>query len=144
MGVANKLMLGALLGLTTLALASPTGASTAHVSGHACQRYRSRGDNDARALARRAELLAELLATEHRGSYASVSPKSLHSLERSLPISPSQARHRREHAYLRLASGTKSSYAVQTRSLNGDTYEIRSSSGWIQRRALACGSSRSW
>jgi hypothetical protein len=120
MGVANKLPLGVLAGLASLALASSTGASTAHVSGRACERYRSRADNDARALARRAELLAELIATEHEGSYARVSPKSLHALERSIPISQSQAR-RREHAYLRLASGTKSSYAVQTRSLAGDT-----------------------
>jgi hypothetical protein len=96
-------------------------------------------------LARDAEVAAETLATDHQGTYTSVSPRTLHAILPVIPITPEQARREHEGAYLISASGTTSSYVLTTRSQNGDTYTIRkSSSGSIERYARVCGKARNW
>jgi hypothetical protein len=134
-----------LLILTALAWAVPSTAALARASVKACHRYPSIGDIDARMLAREAELAAEVLATDHQGLYTSVSTATLHAFAPSIPISSRQAHHARMSAYLPSASGTRRSYVLTTRSLNGDTYTIqRERSGKIERHARVCGTQRHW
>lgn len=121
------------------------GASVAHTYGHACHRYSSAGDTDARILARDAEIGAETLATDHHGAYTSVSPRTLRALDPSMPINSREARRDHEGAYLLSASGTVDSYVLTTRSQNGDRYIIRrASNGSVERHARACGKMRDW
>lgn len=103
------------------------------------------GDAAARELARTAQTVAEVISTEHNGTYKDVSLTTLHTLEPSIPISPRQAHRKHEGAYLLSASGTENSYLVTTYSQNGDTYTIRrASSGSITRSGHVCGKRRSW
>lgn len=83
---------------------------------------------------------AETIAVEHNGSYTKVSRRTIHALERGIPLTPRQARRKQERAYLLSASGTASSYVLTTRSLDGDdTYTIRYRSGRVKRYACVCG-----
>jgi hypothetical protein len=128
-----------------VAWAPPSFALEAHASGRTCQRYRSTGDVAARLLARTAEVTAETIATDHQGTYTSVSPRTLQALDPEMPSTLRQARRKHQRAYLLSASGTTSSYVVTTRSLNGDTYSISSSSdSRIKRHARVCGKARNW
>lgn len=145
MTATSKARLLAGLLLAAVGCAWPTSASLARSRPSGCHRYSSLGDNDARAIARRAELGAELFALEHHGHYSRLSPAALHALERSIPISAHQARRAGKRAFLRSAVGTNSSYVVVASSLNGDRYTIRRlGSGMIARRALVCGKHRNW
>lgn len=141
--VYGSMIAGGLLA-AAFAWALPSSALQARTSGRTCQRYRSTGDVEARELARIAETTAETLATEHQGAYTSVSPRTLHALEPTIPITPEQARREHVDAYLLSASGTVSSYVLTTRSQNGDTYTIRNSSGSLKRYARVCGKMRNW
>jgi len=125
--------------------ALPSSVLQARTSGRTCQRYRSTGDLEARMLARTAETTAETIATDHQGTYTSVSPRTIHAVMPVIPITPEQAHRGHWGAYLFSASGTTSSYVLTTRSQNGDTYTLsRKSSGSIKRDAHVCGKTRNW
>jgi hypothetical protein len=131
------------------AVASPSAMhgrpTLAYASAKACNRYHSADDSDARVLARTAETAAETYATDHNGEYKGISPAKLHAIEWTLTLTPRQARHEHELAYLLSASGTTSSYILRTRAFNGDTYSLaRESSGEVTRRGRVCGKLRSW
>lgn len=116
-----SMIAGGLLAVA-FAWALPSSASQTRTSGKICQRYRSTGDLDARMLARTAETTAETIATDHQGTYTSVSPRTIHAVEPEIPTTPEQARRTHRGAYLLSASGTTSSYVLTTRSQNGDTW----------------------
>jgi hypothetical protein len=136
----------AVSGLLTAALvwALLPSALQARPPGRSCHRYWSAGDRAARNMARNAETFVVTLATEHQGSYTKVSPRTIHALERGIPITPRQARRKQERAYLLSASGTASSYVLTTRSRNGDTYSIRYRSGQTKHYARVCGEAQDW
>jgi hypothetical protein len=141
---APRLVLSGLLA-AALAWALPSSSALqARPSGRSCHRYSSAGDRAARSLARNAATFAQTLATEHQGSYAKVSPRTIHALESGIPITSRQARREQLRAYLLSASGTTGSYVLTTRSLDGDTYTIRYRSGQVARYARVCDKVQNW
>jgi type IV pilus assembly protein PilA len=87
-------------------------------------------DASAKELARTAETVAETIATDNSGSYASITgPSSISAYEATVPTASGNG-----NAYLSAASGTASGYAVTATSTTGDTFTItRASDGTISR-----------
>ncbi len=102
-------------------------------------------DLAAKSLAREAEVSAELIATEDNGSYARVSPATIHRTEPRIPVTRQAAARSRMSAYLLSASGTTDSYKVAARAFDGNTYTIvRTNRGQLMRHAVECGRTQSW
>jgi prepilin-type N-terminal cleavage/methylation domain-containing protein len=87
------------------------------------------GNVQAKALARSAQMTAEVLATQSEGSYEAVSPEELHRLEPTIPIARSPG-----SSYLSAATGAGHEYAVTATSPEGNELIVRrSANGAITR-----------
>jgi type IV pilus assembly protein PilA len=85
-------------------------------------------DASAKELARTAQTTAETVATDHNGSYTTVSPTTLHAAEASIPIASGN------NAWLSAAVGTATGYTVTTTAVPaGDTFTITNASGAVTR-----------
>jgi hypothetical protein len=85
------------------------------------------------------------ISTEHEGSYTAVSPATLRATEPTIPITRREAEHSHEDAYLASASGTRNSYIVTVRALDGDTYSVgQTPTGEVIQEARVCGAKRHW
>lgn len=99
----------------------------------------------AKELARTAQITAEVVSTDHEGSYVRVSLATLHSYEPFIPITPREGRRYGSGAYLVAAAGTENSYIVTARAANGNTFSVtRDQTGEIVRFARVCGVRHSW
>lgn len=124
--------------LLAMFCALPGSADASHVK--LCHRPHTTDDASARVLARTAQTAAETYATDHNGEYVGLSPGRLRSIEPTLALTPRQARHEQDGAYLLTARGGRDSYNVTARALNGDTFTIvREPSGEIERVGRVCG-----
>jgi type IV pilus assembly protein PilA len=86
-------------------------------------------DASAKELVRTAETVAETIATDNNGSYASVTQANINSVEPTVQIAAGN-----NNAYLSAASGTATSYSVTATSSSGNTFTInRSNTGAITR-----------
>ena len=86
-------------------------------------------DAGAKTLASTAETTAETIATDNGGSYTTVSTTTLHEYEKSIQVTASTT-----EAYVSKASGTASSYEVETKAPNGATFTItRNKEGELER-----------
>jgi hypothetical protein len=101
------------------------------------------GDAAARELVTTAQTGAETIATDHDGSYTSVTRVSLRALVLA-PITAREAKRHHERAYLLGASGTTNSYVLVARAFDGHIYTLRNVEGNITRTARLCGRVRSW
>lgn len=76
-------------------------------------------DAQAKELVRTAETTAQTIATDHGGSFESVSPAELHNYEATIALgsgTPTKA------AWVTAASGTSSTYSITVTSTTGDTF----------------------
>jgi type IV pilus assembly protein PilA len=89
-------------------------------------------DAQAKELVRTAETTAETMATDTSGNYEGVNTISLNKEEPAIRITESK-----KEAYLSGASGTKTSYALTAKSVNGDEYTIAKSSTGVVTRTCA-------
>jgi hypothetical protein len=106
--------------------------------------HRKGADAAAKELVRTAQVAAETIATDNGGSYARVSPATIHTEEKLIPITPREGRQW-AGAYLLSASGTSDSFVVTSRASNGNTFSVRrSSDGEIVQLAKVCGTIRHW
>jgi hypothetical protein len=101
-----------------------------------------RSDTAARQLVLVAEIAAEVIATEHAGSYAQVSPMAIHQREPTIAITRRTAGP--AGAYLLSASGTANSYFVAVRAADGSSFSVRSTEGRIVHVMRECGKQRHW
>jgi type IV pilus assembly protein PilA len=86
-------------------------------------------DAGAKTLASTAETTAETIATDNGGSYSTVSTTTLHEYEKSILVKTSTT-----EAYVSKASGTASTYLVETTAPNGATFTIkRNAEGELER-----------
>src|ERR1700723_3355243 len=86
-------------------------------------------DAGAKTLASTAETTAETIATDNGGSYTTVSTTTLHEYEKSILVAASTT-----EAYVSKASGTASTYEVETKAPNGATFTIvRNKEGELER-----------
>jgi type IV pilus assembly protein PilA len=86
-------------------------------------------DAGAKTLASTAETTAETIATDNGGSYTTVSTTTLHEYEKSILVKASTT-----EAYVSKASGTASTYEVETKAPNGATFTItRNKEGELER-----------
>jgi type IV pilus assembly protein PilA len=89
-------------------------------------------DASAKELARTAETVAETIATDNNGSYASVSQANINATEPTVQIAAGN-----NNAYLSGASGTADTYTVTATSASGNTFTItRSNTGAISRSCV--------
>ncbi len=89
-------------------------------------------DAQAKELVRSAETATESIATGNDGSYESVNPAALNSLESTIAITSSAG------TYLSAAKGTKTSYSLTATATNGDKFTIsRDASGEISRQCMS-------
>jgi type IV pilus assembly protein PilA len=85
-------------------------------------------DASAKELARTAQTTAETVATDHNGSYTSVTPTTLNAAEASIPIVSGN------NAWLSSASGTTTGYVVTTTSVpTGNTFTVTNAAGVVTR-----------
>jgi type IV pilus assembly protein PilA len=85
-------------------------------------------DASAKELARTAQTTAETVATDHNGSYTTVTPTTLNAAEASIPIVAGN------NAWLSAAVGTATGYTVTTTSVpTGNTFTITNTAGVIAR-----------
>jgi type IV pilus assembly protein PilA len=86
-------------------------------------------DASAKELARTAQTTAETVATEHNGSYSTVTTGTLNTAEASIPITANTT-----SAYLSNASGSATGYAVEaTAEPTGNTFTITNTGGVVTR-----------
>ncbi len=86
-------------------------------------------DVQAKELARTAETTAETIATEHDGSYKSISREELNRVESSIPIAKGSGQ-----AYLSRVTSGDSEYSVTVTAIGGDELTIaRDAGGGITR-----------
>ncbi len=85
-------------------------------------------DASAKELARTAQTAAETIATEHSGSYASVTPTALNKIEQTIPIAQG------ENAWISAASGTATGFEVTATAVTTkNEYTIKSLAGVVTR-----------
>ncbi len=85
-------------------------------------------DASAKELARTAETTAESIATDNDGSYESVTPKELHSVEVAIPIAEGNG------AWISATTHTRTEYSVTATATDGIELTIaRNSNGVITR-----------
>lgn len=102
-------------------------------------------DASAKELAHAAAVAAETLATDNRGSYATLSPAALQTYEQSIPIAAGHG-----NAWVYSASGTSTGFSVTTVSTNGNLYTItRAANGAFTRTCSpggvgGCGPASTW
>ena len=104
-------------------------------------------DASAKELVRTAQTTAETISTDNNGSYATVSPETLHATEKSIPLAEVN-----NGAYLSAAESTATSYTLtaSANAASGDTFTIsRDENGVITRTCTtpgkgACPSSGNW
>ena len=88
-------------------------------------------DASAKELARTAQTTAETIATDNNGSYATVTPATLHAVEKSIPLTEVSG-----GASLSAASGTDNSYTVTAKAgaASGNEFTItRNENGEVTR-----------
>ncbi len=76
-------------------------------------------DAQAKELVRTAETTAQTIATDHGGSFASVSPTELHSYEATIAVGSGTPT---KSAWVTAASGNTTSYSITVTSTTGDTF----------------------
>jgi type IV pilus assembly protein PilA len=90
-------------------------------------------DAQAKALLHSAQVAAESIASDHDGSYASVTPEELHSVEPTIQITETS-----ENAYLVNATGGANEYTLTAKSKTGDTLTVeRNNTGEITRTCVS-------
>jgi type IV pilus assembly protein PilA len=105
-------------------------------------------DASAKELARSAQTAAETYATDHSGSYTSMTTTQLNSIEPTIPLDSGNPAGSRAYLFsVTAASGTgapSQDYAVTTQSVNGNKFTItRDSSGNITHTCTASGTGAS-
>jgi hypothetical protein len=120
---------------------APATASGGAAHSRPCHVYP--GDAAARELVATAQTGAETIATDHNGSYTSVTRVSLRALV-LISITAREAKRRHERAYLVTASGTPNSYVLVARAFDRHTYTLTNVEGNITRTARLCGHVRFW
>ena len=87
-------------------------------------------DASAKELARTSQTVAETIATDNGGSYATITgPASLSAIEATIPTSNAG-----NNAFLSAATGSATGFVVTTTATTGDTYTItRAANGTITR-----------
>lgn len=94
-------------------------------------------DSQAKELARTAQTTAQTVATDNNGSYALVTPSEINKYEKSVPTASDG-----KNAYLKAASGTTTSYTVETESpVTKDTFKIEDNEGTVTRTCVAASAS---
>jgi type IV pilus assembly protein PilA len=96
-------------------------------------------DAAAKELAHSMQVAAETISTDNNGSYLTVSPTTLNTVESTIQVGNSPA----GNAYVGAtgASGTATSYSVTATSTNGDTFTIaRNNLGVITRTCTSASS----
>jgi type IV pilus assembly protein PilA len=107
-------------------------------------------DASAKELARTAQTTAETYATDHNGSYVSMTAGELNTIEPSIQIGAGN-----NNAYLDAITGVSgvsaTGYTVTATSTNGDTFSIKNAGGVVSRTCTTsapnkggCPSSGTW
>ena len=90
-------------------------------------------DASAKELARTAQTTAETIATDNNGSYATVEPKTLATIEPSIQIAAGG-----NNAFISAATGTGTGYEVTaTAATTEDTFTIKNEGGVVTRSCVA-------
>ncbi len=105
-------------------------APSSEASASATCRRLTESDEDAQALIASAQTTASTYFTDHDGLYMGLSLRALREEEPNLPINRKQAAHEQEGAYLSRALAIEhgEGYVLKARTLDGDTYALRSTS----------------
>ena len=94
-------------------------------------------DASAKELARTAQTTAETIATDNNGSYATVTPEALNTLEKSIPLEEVNGA-----AFLSAGAGTATTFTVTAKAgaASGDTFTIaRNAEGVVTRTCTTAG-----